>query len=147
MSSPGEIARECVEAYLYAAPPLEVLLFRRPPGRGSIWVPISGKVEPSDASFETAVLREVEEETGLRSSRSPEPLDWHVTFPVESGATWRLHAYALRTERSFTPRLSAAHDGADWLRPAEARGRLHYEDNRAALDLLVRRFDPGAANP
>jgi len=61
----GPISKECVEGYLFAFPPLELLLFRRPPARGRIWVPVSGKVEPSDQDFRTALCREVEEETGF----------------------------------------------------------------------------------
>ena len=101
MSSPtGPIARECVEGYLFAEPPLELLLFRRYPTRGRIWVPISGKVEPSDADLEAALRRELAEETGLTGPVPVEALDWHVPFVADNGETWRLHAYAVRVPRS-----------------------------------------------
>ena len=141
MSSPGGIARECVEGYLYARNPLELLIFRRPPARGSIWVPVSGKVEPSDRDLEAAVRREVAEETGLRTPIRVTALDWHVTFPAEHGETWRLHAYAVEVDRRFRPTLSAEHAAFEWVGVAEARRRLHYEDNRAAVDRLVGRFE------
>jgi 8-oxo-dGTP pyrophosphatase MutT (NUDIX family) len=139
MNAPGSVARECIEAYLFATPPTRLLLFRRPPARRSIWVPVSGKVEPSDADYVAAVRREVAEETGALELRRIIDLDWHVPFRVESGETWRLHAYAVEIAPDFAPTLSSEHDAAVWVLPDEARRRLHYEDNRAAVDRLLQR--------
>ena len=140
MSDPlGPVVRECVEGYLYAEPPLELLLFRRPPTRGRIWVPISGKVDPSDADLESALRRELEEETALSAPVAVEPLDWHVPFRADNGETWRLHAYGVRVDRAFRPRLSPEHESYEWVPPEEAVRRLHYEDNREAVLRLVRR--------
>lgn len=130
----GPIARECVEGYLFSDPPLEVLIFRRPPARGRIWVPVSGKVEPDDRDFPSALCREVAEETGLRL----EPADlidlaWQVPFRADNGEVWRLHAFAARVPRAFVPRLSSEHEAAEWVGAEEAIGRLHFEDNRAAV--------------
>ncbi len=130
------VAQECVEGYLYAGPPLRLLLFRRPPSRGRIWVPISGKVDPGDATLESALRRELSEETGLQEPRSVRPLDWTVRFWMH-GAVWRLHAFSVEVSAGFVPRLSSEHDAYDWLDLDEARQRLHYPDNRAALDRLT----------
>jgi len=135
----GPVVRECVEGYLYAEPPLELLLFRRPPTRGRIWVPISGKVDPSDADLESALRRELEEETALSAPVAVEPLDWHVPFRADNGETWRLHAFGVRVDRAFRPRLSPEHESYEWVPPEEAVRRLHYEDNREAVLRLVRR--------
>jgi len=135
----GPVVQECVEGYLFAAPPLELLLFRRPPARGRIWVPVSGKVEPTDRDFPSALCREVKEETGFVSR--PEELldlDWHVPFEADDGETWRLHAFALAVPRSFVPRLSPEHEAAEWVSAEEAIRRLHFEDNRAAVQRLLR---------
>jgi len=145
MEAPGPIARECVEGYLYAAPPLRLLLFRRPPSRGRFWVPVSGKVEPSDPDYEAAVRREVEEETGLAGPRSVWALDWHVPFRADNGETWRLHAYAVEVDPGFFPRLSPEHDLAEWVAPEEAERRLHFEDNRAAVVRLVSQLSGSGA--
>ncbi len=142
-SPPTKIARECVEAYLYATPPLELLLFRRPPERGRFWVPVSGKVDPGDRDFEAALLREIDEETGLRPAAPPEPLDWHVPFPAENGETWRLHAYAVRVARDARPVLSREHDASEWVTTSEAIRRLHFPDNAEAVRRLAARLDPG----
>ncbi len=134
------VARECVEGYLYAVRPLRLLLFRRPPGRGSIWVPISGKVDPDDADWDAALRRELAEETGLTDPESIAPLDWHVRFRADNGEVWRLHAYAVRVPASFVPRLSPEHVEAAWLPLDAALARLHFPDNRAALARLAERI-------
>jgi 8-oxo-dGTP pyrophosphatase MutT (NUDIX family) len=140
----GPVVQECVEGYLYAAPPLELLLFRRPPSRGRIWVPVSGKVDPGDTSFEAALARELAEETGLLESAPIESLDWHVPFRADSGATWRLHAYAVRVPRRFVPVLSAEHEAFEWVSADEAVRRLHFEDNRTAVQRLAARLEDAA---
>ena len=139
----GPVAKECVEGYLFASPPLELLIFRRTPARGRVWGPVQGKVEPSDRDYPSAICREVEEETGLVSR--PErfiDLDWHVPFRADNGETWRLHAFALEVPRSFQPRLSEEHEAAEWVSAEEAGHRLYYDDNRAAVERLRDRL-PG----
>ncbi len=133
----GPVVRECVEGYLFATPPLELLLFRRPPARGQIWVPVSGKVEPTDQDWEAALERELREETGLDRPRRLVPLDWHVRFRADNGETWRLHAYGVEVDRSFVPVLSAEHESSRWVSPGDATALLHYEDNRGAVERLV----------
>jgi len=133
----GEVRRECVEGYLFSSPPLELLLFRRPPSRGRIWVPVSGKTEPEDPSLESALARELEEETGLTEPIRVFSLDWHVPFRADNGETWRLHAYGVEVARSFRPRLSSEHEAWEWLSPDGAVQRLHYPDNREAVARLV----------
>lgn len=144
----GPVAKECVEGYLFASTPLELLLFRRPPARGRIWVPVSGKVEPSDHDFSTALLRELKEETGLIApSERLIDLDWHVLFRADNGETWRLHAFGLEVPRSFQPRLSAEHDAAEWVPVEEAVRRLYFEDNRDAVTRLRDRLASQLAHP
>jgi 8-oxo-dGTP pyrophosphatase MutT (NUDIX family) len=97
-------------------------------------------VDPSDSDFEAALRRELHEETGLAGPTRLTPLDWHVKFRADNGEVWRLHAYGVEVERSFQPVLSPEHEACAWLSVAEARRRLHYEDNRAAVDRLVERL-------
>lgn len=138
-AEPSRVDRECVEGFLFAPDPVELLIFRRGPDRGRIWVPISGKVEPGDAGFEAALRRELAEETGLTDPRRVVPLDWEVTFPMNEGETWRLHAFAVEVPRSFEPRLSSEHEASEWVTPPEAVRRFHFEDNRAAVARLLER--------
>ena len=136
----GPVVRECVEGYLFARSPLELLLFRRPPSRGRIWVPISGKVDPSDRDLEAALRRELKEETGLVHPLRLFPLEWHVRFRSDNGETWRLHAYGVEVAREFTPVLSAEHEESRWVAPEEGVALLHYDDNRTAVERLVARL-------
>lgn len=145
------IDREVVEGYLFSSEPFRLLLFRRGPDRGQIWVPISGKVEPTDADLEAAVRREVTEETGLARPLRVFPLDWEVIFDAPAGKeTWRLHAFGVEVEPGWTPTLSAEHEASEWVTVPQAVSRLHYGDNREAVGRLVqrlavaRRVDTGA---
>lgn len=133
----GHVDQECVEAYLFVRRPLQVLLLRRPPARGRIWVPVSGKVERSDPTLTAAVRREVAEETSFASPRRVAPLHWVYRFRGPSGGRWRLHAFGIELNRRSPPRLSSEHDGFAWLDPAAALRRLHYPDNRGALRRLL----------
>jgi 8-oxo-dGTP pyrophosphatase MutT (NUDIX family) len=135
----GPVARECVEGYVFVARPLTLLVLRRPPSRGSVWVPVSGKVEPTDTDLEAALRRELREETGAVDPVRVESLDWHVPFRAPNGETWRLHAYAVEVRTRFAPTLSEEHDAYDWLSPEAAVARLHYPDNRQAVERLVSR--------
>jgi len=132
-----KVDQECVEGYLFASPPLELLLFRRPPSRGSFWVPVSGKVDPTDPDLPSALCREIEEETGRAvTPQELVDLDWVVSFPMEKGETWRLHAYAVPVPRTFRPRLSSEHDAFEWVAADAAISRLHFDDNQDAVRRL-----------
>ena len=132
------IDQECVEGYLFVRRPFRILLFRRPPSRDRIWVPISGKVDPADRSFSAAVRREIREETGFRRFRRVLPLRWVFDWRGTDGRRWRLHAFAVELPHRAAPRLSDEHDAFEWLDPESAIHRLHYPDNREALRRLVR---------
>ena len=142
---PVRIDREVVEGYLYSTDPFRLLLFRRPPSSGAIWVPVSGKVEPTDPDLEGALRRELREETGLLDPRRVASLDWEVIFEAPGGqGTWRLHAFAVEVDPGFEPRLSSEHDAFEWVTASQAVGRLHYGDNREAVTRLVARASPPA---
>jgi 8-oxo-dGTP pyrophosphatase MutT (NUDIX family) len=132
------VAQECVEGYLFVRHPFQVLLFRRPPSRGRIWVPISGKVDRPDRSFSAALRREVREETGLTRFRRISPMRWVFRWRGSGGGIWRLHAFAVELPSRRIPRLSDEHEAFEWLDPREALKRLHFRDNRAALRRLMR---------
>lgn len=137
-ASAAPIAQECVEAYLFAGRAPRLLVFRRPPARGGIWVPVSGKVDPEDSDYSAAMRRELREETGFIDPVRTFPLDWEIAFDGPDGHRWRLHAFGVELDGERSPSLSPEHDRFAWLPGREARARLHYPDNRRALDRLLR---------
>ena len=134
----SRVDQECVEGYLFVRQPLQILVFRRPPSRGRIWVPISGKVDPSDRNLSAALRREVAEESGFTRLRRVSALRWVFPFRGSDGGRWRIHAFAVELATRRAPHLSDEHDAFEWLEPSVAMKRLHYPDNRAALRRLVR---------
>ena len=139
------VAQECVEAYVFVAAPARFLILRRPPERGRIWVPVSGKVEPTDPDLESALRRELAEETGFTRFRRLFSLHWHVRFDGPDGRPWRLHAYGVELAREEPPVLSREHEAFEWVDRDEALRRLHYEDNREAVRRLSTPAPPGPA--
>jgi 8-oxo-dGTP pyrophosphatase MutT (NUDIX family) len=136
------VDQECVEGYIFAGRPPRYLILRRPPERDQIWVPVSGKVERSDADFAAAVQREIDEETGFSGPKAVFPLDWSFRFKGPDGGEWRLHAFGVELDAQQAPRLSAEHDRFEWMEFEAASIRLHYPDNREALARLHRRLVP-----
>jgi 8-oxo-dGTP pyrophosphatase MutT (NUDIX family) len=139
------VAQECVEGYIFRHPPTRLLILRRPPDRQRIWVPVSGKVESTDHDLAHALRRELAEETGFTDPLDVFPLDWVVRFDGPDGRPWRLHAFGVRLADDASPRLSGEHEAYEWVEPAEALQRLHYEDNRDAVRRLLERIGTGTA--
>lgn len=142
MDSDDAIAQECVEAYLHARNPFRLLILRRTPERDRIWVPVSGKVEPTDADYPSAIRREIEEETGFGPGDLVRlvDLDWAVPFEGPNGAPWRLHAFAGELRGTLEPRLSPEHEAFEWVSANDAIARLHYPDNQEAVRRLLGRI-------
>jgi 8-oxo-dGTP pyrophosphatase MutT (NUDIX family) len=136
----ARIDQECVEAYVFSGTPPRLLIFRRPPERGRVWVPVSGKVEPSDRNFGAAARRELKEETGFTRLRRFFPLRWTVVFPGPDKRRWRLHAFAAELTSEMTPRLSSEHESFEWVSVKDARRRLSYPDNKLAVGKLEGRL-------
>jgi 8-oxo-dGTP pyrophosphatase MutT (NUDIX family) len=130
------IAQECVEGYLFCTGPTRLLILRRPPSRDRIWAPVSGKVDPDDADYPSALRREISEETGFRDLVRVFALDWEVPFPSVDGQWWRLHAYGVELDGPRPPVLSVEHDAFEWVTPARAIAELHYDDNKEAVRRL-----------
>ncbi len=124
-------------------PPLEILLFRRPPARGRIWVPISGKVEATDTRPRVGAPARAAGGDRARLPRRVLPLDWHVPFRADNGETWRLHAYGVEVARGFSPVAERRARDVGLGLPGEAIARLHFEDNKEAVARLVRHLAAG----
>jgi dihydroneopterin triphosphate diphosphatase len=131
-----------------AGPSLECLALRRAPGGRcpGAWEAVHGRIEPGERPAEAAV-RELFEETGLTPGRL------YNLSRVESFYQHRLDEVALvPVFAAFVPpgaevRLSAEHDRAEWLPPAEARLRFTWPRERRALDDVVALLGGGDAGP
>jgi 8-oxo-dGTP pyrophosphatase MutT (NUDIX family) len=129
--------RRKVQVFVYRSKPtLQVLLLKRAKTEKGLWHPVTGNVEPHEKVLAAAV-REVDEETGFEVA--PEPLG--VTFTYEAkGNRYHETAYAARVDPAHTETLSDEHTAAEWLAPDEAAKRLHWPDQKKALDALVARY-------
>lgn len=94
-----------------------LLLIRRgqPPGQG-LWSLPGGRVEPGESDHQ-AVVREIEEETGLRVR--PGRLLGTVCRPAPSGATYVIADYACELLGPDLPTGASDADEARWVDEAD----------------------------
>lgn len=130
--------QDCVEGFVFVRGPVKVLMLKRSAARGGWWQSVSGRVEPSDASYDAAVRREVREETGFSDVARTIPFDWNLVFRGKD-RPWRTHAFGVEVPRELPPHLSEEHTEHRWCSLAEALSLLHWPDNREALRRLAQR--------
>lgn len=116
---------------------LEVLLLHTLATRGGFWQPITGGIDSGEKN-EVAALREVEEETGIRSLGDVLDLDYEFEFETRDGRAIE-RVYALEAPSVSAIRLSSQeHDEYRWCSFGEAEELLKFESNRYGLHLLKR---------
>ena len=142
--------REKVCAFVFVRSPTpKVLLLRRALGhpRGG-WHPVTGHVDPEDASLAAAAAREVEEETALAGRLHALPVT--TTFEQDlDGTRTRFveHAFAVELPDAELPTLSGEHEQAAWVTFEEARRRLTFRSQVEVLDALEQALAGGALAP
>lgn len=142
--------REKVCAFAFVrGPPAKVLLLRRAPGhpRGG-WHPVTGHVEPEDASLAAAAAREVAEETALGGRLHALPAT--TTFEQDLDGTrtrFTEHGFAVELAGAELPELSGEHEQAAWVTFEEARRRLTFRSQVEVLDALEKMLAGGGLAP
>ena len=118
------------------APDIRVLLLQRPSERGSIWQPVTGKMEPGEQHCLEAARRELEEETGIKEVLHF--VETGIEFHFESAGS-KVTEYLVGAEVApFHPvALSSEHVAFAWLPPLDASERLAWETNREGLQIVL----------
>lgn len=131
--------RRKVMVFVYRTEPsLEVLLLKRRKKDKGEWHPVTGNVEAHEP-IPAAAVREVEEETGF--AVVPEPLGVTFTFDDPKRKS-RYHETAFAAKAPAKPdlKLSDEHEAHEWLGPQPALAKLHWPEQRKALEALVKRY-------
>ncbi len=117
---------------------LEVLVLRRSPHarRAGSWETVHGTIEPGETPVQ-ASLRELHEETGFAPLRLYNLSRTEAFYQHASDEVALIPVFAAFVPPETAPRLSAEHDRAEWLGPAEAGRRFAWPRERRALDDIL----------
>lgn len=133
--------RRKVQVFVYRRNPgLEVLVLQRArPSKEGIdedWQPVTGNVERHE-QIRAAAIRECAEE--ISCDVVPEPLG--LTFTYEKkGQRFHETIFAGVVRADEVVELSEEHKAHEWLSPDEAAAKLHWPEQKKALDALVTRY-------
>jgi 8-oxo-dGTP pyrophosphatase MutT (NUDIX family) len=116
-----------------------VLLLKRAKSDKGDWHPVTGNVERHE-DIRSAAVRECLEE--IACDVAPEPLGLTFTYEGSGRTKGRFHetVFAASVAKDEEIELSEEHTAHAWLAPADAMSRLHWPDQKKALDALVARY-------
>jgi len=133
--------RRKVQVFVYRRrPALELLLLKRArPSREGVdedWAPVTGNVEAHEP-IRAAAIRECAEE--IACEVEPEPLG--LTFTYEKkGKRFHETIFAAAVPPDEEVEISDEHAAFEWLAPDKAGARLHWPEQKKALDAVVERY-------
>lgn len=107
----------------------EFLVLERSPVRGGYWNLVAGGVEPEEDAAHAAA-RELEEETGLRTTVAA--LGLELAYEGPSGQV-KLDAFVADAPSGWEPVLDEEHVSYRWCGAASADELLAYEEPRVAV--------------
>lgn len=129
---------------LRIAQDIEVLLLKRPASKGSVWQPVTGNVEEGE-NVQTAAVRELEEETGLRGAAAVHPVGFIHRFSkstAHGAVDFEEHVFAAYVRLGSTVKLSGEHIESKWVSPEEAQRLLPQagvaDAVRRAVEMIAR---------
>ncbi|MBI2762935.1 MAG: NUDIX domain-containing protein [Chloroflexi bacterium] len=135
---------DLVACWLFRTGPagdLEILLIRRATGRlyPGLWQCVTGKLEAGERIV-TGALREVVEETGLRSSdfeafMETDIVNWFHAADLDTLLCEAVFAARIRHHAQVV--LSDEHDAFQWLAPEAARELVTWPAYQRAIDTVV----------
>jgi 8-oxo-dGTP pyrophosphatase MutT (NUDIX family) len=126
--------------------PVQVLILKTRKDRGAFWQPVTGGVEPGEASVDAA-FREVCEETSIKRLSQPRPLKTVFRFqsrwghPVSERGYW-IEAH-VEDGQAKPPQVKIdphEHVDSEWVSIAAARRKIYFESNRKLLDLVAQKI-------
>jgi 8-oxo-dGTP pyrophosphatase MutT (NUDIX family) len=123
----------------------EVLVLRRPPGRGSaLWAPVTGHVEAGE-TVEAAAARELQEETGLASAAAIRATGFVNRFEKEHrgvATAFEETVFAAVVRPGKPVRLSPEHVESKWVAVEEAIALVAYDGCKEAVRRAVAAVEP-----
>ena len=118
-----------------------LLLERHHRTKGKCWDLPGGRLQRGETVMET-LLREVEEETGLKCLDGASPFDMLLTnirIPTSDGEVGLiLSIYRCNISSSFIPQLSTEHTGFDWFSFSETAQLLKNQYPIPFIEKIVR---------
>lgn len=119
----------------------EFLLLKRNKEHGSIWAPVTGKVEKGESILDAA-KREVKEETGISDiGRIIDP-EYSFTFKDKKG-DFKEHVFGFEVSPQVEEiKLSGEHQNYSWINFETALELLYWDSNKEPLKLLQQRLVP-----
>ena len=138
---------DIVATWIYRVPDpahserIELLLLRRAPERplAGLWQCVTGRIE-ADERVALAALREVAEETGIAGDAIEAFYDMDLVSQFhwpDVDAVLSEVVFAIRVAPGTEPVLSAEHDEARWVDPAEAIGLSVWPAYREAIERVA----------
>jgi dATP pyrophosphohydrolase len=123
-----------------------ILLLRRKKPPVGAWCPVSGRIEPGESAWQTA-LREIGEETGLKRGALFSTGIMDSFYDPVANTIEMLPVFLFMIEHETAVTLDDSQSGHAWLTVDAAAARLTFAGHRTALaaiqrDFLARTPDP-----